>query len=160
MGESHEQAGAGALTSRKRFDPGLGVEIEGLPQFLGISLIPIGKEGLGVPHQLADAHPVGQLAVFGEGADAAEGPHGIGDRVEAEDAHGPRLRLEQPQDVLDDGRLAGSVAADQAEDTAARDRQREVIEGGLVAELPGHAANVDDGRRGGGEGVVHGTIPH
>ena len=55
-------------------------------------------------------------------------PTGFADGVEAEDADGARLGLEQPEHVLDDGRFAGPVAADQAEHSAARDRERNVIE--------------------------------
>jgi hypothetical protein len=74
-----------------------------------------------------------------------EHPNRIDDRVEPEHPDCSRLRLEQSQDVFDGGRFADAVAADQPEHAAARDRERKIIEGRLGAELPGDAADLDDG---------------
>ena len=55
-------------------------------------------------------------------------PTGFCHRVEAEHADGAGLGLQHAEDVLDERRLAGAVAADQPEHAAARDGQRHVVE--------------------------------
>ena len=69
----------------------------------------------------------------------------VGHRVEAEHAHRARLGLQQAEDVLDERRLAGAVAADQAEHDAARARASETSSRrDLVAEPPRDAVDLDD----------------
>src|SRR5262249_17869153 len=75
-------------------------------------------------------------------------------------------RLQQAQDHADGRRLAGAVAADESEDTAARHTQGNGIDRALAAEVPRQAACLDhrSARGGGGFGVCscrenHGSSP-
>ena len=70
-------------------------------------------------------------------------PTGFCDGVEAEDADRAGLGLEHAEDVLDERGLAGAVAADEAEDAAAGDGERDVVERLRGAELAGEPADVD-----------------
>ena len=155
MSQRDQQSRSRTLTARQVLDLRIAVEIECLTQFLGVLVVPVREERLRVPHQLADPHPIRKVTFLGQIADAAQRADGILNRIETEDSHRSRLSLEHSQDVFDERRLAGSVAADQAEHTAARHAQRQVIERRLVAELPCHSANLDDRRRGRGKGFVH-----
>ena len=131
------------MAPREVFNFRFGIEIEGVPQFGGVRFIPGGEKGLRVAHEFGNRHPIGQVAIFGQVADASQRADGIRDGIEAEDADRARLGLEQAEHVLDDGRLAGPVAADQAEHSAPRDRERNLLECSLIAEVSFEPANLD-----------------
>ena len=63
--------------------------------------------------------------------------------VEAKHADRAGLGAEHAEDVLDERGLAGAVAADQAEDAAAGDRERHVVERLRGAELASEPADFD-----------------
>ena len=153
--ESHQQSRPRPLAARQRFHAGIGVEVECLPQLFGEFLVPVGEEGLRVAHQLADPHPVGKVAVFREIPDPSQRADRVLHGIETEDFDRTRLRLEHSEDVLDEGRLAGAVAADQPEDAAARHRERHVVKGRLAAKLPREPADLDNGRCRGRKGIRH-----
>jgi hypothetical protein len=56
------------------------------------------------------------------------------------------LGAQHAEDVLDQRGLAGAVAADEAEDAAARDDERDVVECFGGTELPTEPSDIDDGR--------------
>src|SRR6185503_12099397 len=74
--------------------------------------------------------------------------------VHAADGGGPRRRLEQPAQHADRRRLAGAVAAQEAEYLAAADVEGHVVHGDELAEAPRQPADVDRrlSRRSLGEG--------
>ena len=63
----------------------------------------------------------------------------------AVDEHLSRGRLDQPVDHAQQRRLAAPGAADQREQLAGRDRERDVVHGSNVAEATGQVSNLDHG---------------
>src|SRR4026207_1046951 len=108
-------------------------------------------EGLRVAHQLVDAHPLRQLALLGEVAEAAQPPAGVAHRVEAETAPRAISGAEQPEQMLEERRLAGAVGAHEAVDLARGGANGYSVERALTA----------GGSRGGGDvaDVSHAISP-
>ena len=99
------------------------------------------------PHQvqhLADARLGRQPAVLQHRADAAR-PDGVA-RTPAEHADRPGRGVEQPEDGVDDGGLAGPVGAEQGDGLAGRDDQVEVGHGDGVAVADGEPGDLQGGR--------------
>src|SRR5690606_7755011 len=90
------------------------IEAEGVEELAGVSRIPRAVKRLCIPHQLVDPHPLRQLAILGEVADAAEHLDRMTNRVETEHTHRAALRAQQAEQMLDQRRLAGAVRADKA----------------------------------------------
>ena len=116
MSHGHDQTRLGAHALREFFDLLGWIERERLEQLACVRRIPRRMEGLRVAHQLVDAHPLRQLALLGEVADATQHTDRIAHRIAAEHAHGSRLRAQQAEQVLDQGCLARAVGAYEAVD--------------------------------------------
>jgi len=122
-----QQSEASALALRQALDDLACVELERLPQELGIAFIPARIESPREPEQLIDAHPFGQLVHLGQIAHARQDAGGIFDRVEPEHGYVARLCAQQAQQVLDQRRLAGAVRAQQAEHDALWNPQADFV---------------------------------
>ncbi len=105
-----------------------GIERERLEQLARVRRIPCRMVGLRVAHQLVDAHPLRQLAVLGEIADAAQHADRVANRVEAEDAHRAGRGAQQPEQMLEECRLARAVGADEAVDLPRVALERHAVE--------------------------------
>ena len=82
------------------------------------------------PELLADGeHPVARLLPAGDHVHDPAELLGLGGNVEAEDPGGSLRREEQGGQDLDEGRLAGPVRAEQAEELARRDLEVDAVEG-------------------------------
>ena len=101
-------------------------------------------EGLRIAHQLVDAHPLRQLAFLGEVADAAQHADRVAHRVEAEDAYRAGGGAQQPEQMLEERRLAGAVGAHEAVDLARGGVEGHAIERALAAERSREVVDVDD----------------
>jgi hypothetical protein len=77
--------------------------------------------------------PFGQVAILAQITKARQHAYRLAYRVEPENAHGARLRLQQPEQVLDQRCLAGAVLADQPEHDAARHAQADLFKRGIAA---------------------------
>jgi len=117
------------LSLGERLDLRAQVKSEGLPQFLGIGIVPARIERARVAHQLLDTHPRGKIVFFGEVTHAREHADRIGDRIETEDPHRSALRSEQAEQVPDQRGLARAVDADQAVHRAGRHREADRVKG-------------------------------
>ena len=137
MGEGDEKAGFGFFAAGEVANFCGGVEVEGLAEFVCEGFVPFGVEGLGVPHEFVDAHPAGEVAIFGEVADFAEDAFGVLDGVFAEDVDGAGVGFEEAEDVSDEGGFAGAVFADESEDGALGDGEGGVVYGGFFGEAAG-----------------------
>src|SRR5215813_9246200 len=100
--------------------------------------------GLRVAHEFVDAHPLRQLALLGEVADAAQHADRVANRVETENADRSRLRAQQTEQVLEERRLARAVGTHEAADLAPCGAEEHTLEGGLTAERSRELINVDD----------------
>ena len=101
-----------------------GVELERFDELVRIGLVPLRVKRLRIAQQFMNSHPLGQIAIFGEIADAAEDFDGIGHRIEREDADTAGLGFEQAKDVADQGCLPCAVFADESEDAVFSSRRR------------------------------------
>ena len=63
---------AGSLAARQGANLDLRIQVEHFTKFFGIGFVPRWKKRLRVPQQFAHAHPIRQVAIFGQIADAAE----------------------------------------------------------------------------------------
>ncbi len=92
MGQGQEQARPRPLAIGQAFDLRRRIQVEGLPQFLRVRIIPPGIEGARVTQKLIDAHPTRQVRLLGEVADASQHSDGVLHGIPAEDAHDTRSR--------------------------------------------------------------------
>src|SRR5688572_32566420 len=97
-----------------------------------------------IGHQLVDAHPLRELPFLGEIADTAQHANRVANRVEAEDAHRTGRGAQQPEQVLDERRLAGAVGADESIDLSSRGVERHSIERALRTERSREVVDVDN----------------
>ena len=77
--------------------------------------------------------PIEQREILGHDADAPLDGDRIGQRIEAEDPHRARGRLQQPGQALDRRGLAGAVRPEEAVEAAGGNREVDAVDG---AELP------------------------
>ena len=134
MGHGGDQTGLGAHPFRELLDLLGRVQPERLEQLARIRRIPRRMEGLRVAHQLVDAHPLRQLALLGEVADATQHADRVANRVEAEDAYRAGGGAQQPEQVLEERGLAGAVGAHEAVDLARGGAKGYSVERALTAE--------------------------
>ena len=85
---------------------------------------------------LVDGEPLVEREPLRHVADAALDAFRIAADVDAADRRGAARRLQQPAQHADRGRLAGAVAAEEAEDLALAHVERQAIDGDEVAEAP------------------------
>ncbi len=101
------------------------------------------------PCELAEVVAAGQEAVEGRllerGAELPRRVRMIGPGVVAADPGGAPVRVQQPQEDADRGRLAGAVGAQEPEDLALGDAERDVIDRADAAEVLGEPIDLDDG---------------
>src|SRR5262249_24982276 len=107
--------------------------------------IPGGIKGARVAHEFADAHPVGQVILLIEIADAAENAGRVGNGIEAEDADTAGTWPQQTKEVLDEGGFAGPIGSDEAEDHAARHGEVHTVEDGFGGKAARQATHFQDG---------------
>ncbi len=69
---------------------------------------------------------------FDHGTDVAQDLAPMGEQVQAEDRDAARLRQPQAEDHADQGRLAGTIGPEQAEDFALADLDVDPVEGGAA----------------------------
>ena len=99
----------------------------------------VGIEAGGEPADFGDGHPLVERGSFGEVADAAADFEAGGAAIEAEDADVAGGGVGEAEHESDGGGFAGAVFAEQREDNAGRDGERDVVEGGVAAEGLGDA---------------------
>ena len=75
--------------------------------------------------RLTDPHPVGQRGVLQLGTDASAQPVPVHGGVEAEDPNGAAVGAAKALEDLDGGRLAGAVGAEESEQLAPMDGERD-----------------------------------
>jgi len=81
-----------------------------------------------IVERLLDGEKEVQVELLGGQADALARLTVVVDRVVAEDLDRPRGRARQPGRAVDQGRLAGPVGSEQAEEVTGSDLQRDVLE--------------------------------
>src|SRR5207247_1515879 len=91
-------------------------------------------------------HVRDEAGTLDDGADAAEegtaGAHPL-----AEEERAAARGVHEAEDHAERGRLASAVGAEQAEDGGRRHLEREVVDGGYVAEALGEVLDGDRGNR-------------
>ena len=115
MGLSRDQAYSRALTLGQCIDAGADIETELSQQLRGVRRIPSRIERLRVAQQLGDAHPAGQIGLFGEVADASQHRGRFRYRIQAEHSHRTGFRPPQPEQMFDQRGLTGPVFANETE---------------------------------------------
>jgi hypothetical protein len=95
----------------------------------GAPAIPAGnRPSSATERMIAYSHAPGQIAVLGKIADAPEDFDAVGDGVQPEHTNAAVLGPEQPEQMLDQRRLARAVFAHQSEDAVTQDKERDVVE--------------------------------
>ena len=126
--QRHRQVEAGALAVRQV--PGLGARVDrevvdhGGEDFL----VPVIVEAALKSPVLADPHPAVDGMSLGHVTDPGAGFGTEGGAVAAEDDRRAARRLQEAQEHADGCRLAGSVAADECEDAAARHAEGDAVD--------------------------------
>ena len=93
---------------------------------------------------LADAQGVGQRGLLRSAAEG--GPEAVAHGVTAEELDGSGAGSSPPLQQGDEGRLAGSVRAEEPHNLAGADLEADIVEGNLIAEAPAHA--IETGKHG------------
>src|SRR3954453_11402776 len=94
--------------------------------------------------RLGDGQPVGELALLELDPDDRAEPAAVPDRVEAQDANGAGIGIPETGGRLDRGGLAGAVGAEDSEDLALLDGERDAVDHGAVAVALRELIDVDD----------------
>ena len=105
----------------------------------GVDAVHVGDEG----QRLARRQPIEQREILGHDADAPLHRDGIGQRIDAEDAHRAGGRPEQAGQALDGGGLAGAVRSEEAVEAAGRHREIDAVDGAELTEVAGEAVRLD-----------------
>ena len=105
----------------------------------------VGVEAGGKPADFGDGHPFVERGPLGQVADAAADFEAVGAAVEAEDADVAGGGVGEAEHEADGGGFAGAVFAEEGEDDAGRNFERDVVEGGVAAEVFCDVRQFDDG---------------
>jgi len=123
VGQREQQPCLRAFAARQAFDFGRRIEAKLSAQLLSVSRVPLRIKRLRIAQQFVHAHPERQIALLGKVANATQNADRVRDRVEAKHAYRAVLRLQQAEDVFDEGRFARAVFTDQSKDHAARNAE-------------------------------------
>src|ERR1700722_4360655 len=115
-------------------------------------IVPAGIKGGLEFAAILDSHPRVELMFLGEVTDAGADFGCERADVVAEQQAGTARGLHEAHEHADGGGLAGTVAAEERENTSARDVEIEFVDGGLRAVIFCEAARLDDGL------VAHGNL--
>jgi hypothetical protein len=156
IGQSREKAGPGPLSLGKLFYLGLWIEIELTAELLGVVGVPGGIERCYVADQFVHSHPTGHIGLLRKITNPRENADRVRNRVEAENADGARLGLQEAKDVFDERGFPGAVFSDKAHDRTGRHVKAHVIERQFGAITAGDALDRDDRFR--ARRSIHSTI--
>ena len=116
---------------------------------VGDALLALGEAKADQPRGVAQIIGGGEIVVeadrVGQIADAPLDRKRLARRIEAEHAHLACRDVGQPEHHQDGGGLAGAVGAEQAENLAAADGERDVVDGDRRSVGLGEALGLDDG---------------
>jgi hypothetical protein len=90
--------------------------------------------------RLAGRESIEQREILRHDADPALHGNRISQRVDAENSHRPRRRLQQAGQALDRGGLAGTIRTEKAVKASGRHRQIHAVHRPKAAEIPRQAA--------------------